>query len=61
MKVIGLMFGDEHDARLDAISEQLGWSRSKVVRELVARAVVQGQPTISVVLPSAAEVEAIHA
>jgi hypothetical protein len=61
MKVIGLMFGDEHDERLDEISRQLGWSRSRVVRELVARAVVQGQPSIhSVVLSAAANVEVIH-
>jgi hypothetical protein len=61
VKLIGLLVGDEHDQRLDTIAEQLGWSRSRVVRELVSRAVVEGQPRIHrVVLPAAADVEVVH-
>jgi len=57
MKVIGLMFGDEHDELLNSLAQQLGWSRSKVMRELVSRAVIERQPSISVTLPSDSPVE----
>jgi predicted DNA-binding protein len=51
MKLIGLMVGDEHDERLDALAKQLGWSRSQLIRQLIAHAVVESTPSIRVALP----------
>jgi hypothetical protein len=57
LKVVGFNFRQEDEAHLQRLTAQLGWNRSQIVRELLARAVVQG-PSVNVVLPLAAEVEA---
>ena len=61
MKVVGFNLRQEDEAHLQQLSAKLGWNRSQIVRELLARAVAQG-PSVAVVLPSAmsAEVEEAH-
>ena len=56
MKVVGFCFGDADEAHLQRLSAELGWNRSQIIRELLARAVVQG-PRVSVVLPTAVAAE----
>jgi hypothetical protein len=56
LKVTGFNFTPEDERRLQQLTAQLGWTRSQIVRELLARAVVQG-PSVNVVLPSAVSVE----
>jgi hypothetical protein len=48
MKVVGFNLRHEDEAHLQRLSAKLGWNRSQIVRELLARAVVQG-PSVSVV------------
>jgi hypothetical protein len=54
MRIVGFTFPPETEAQLERLQQQLGWTRSRIIRELVACAVVQGQPSISVVLPASA-------
>ena len=57
MKVVGFNFREQDEQLLRKLSEQLGWNRSQVIRELLSRAVVEVHPRVSVVLPAAAERE----
>jgi Ribbon-helix-helix protein, copG family len=52
MKVTGFNLRREDEETLQQLSAKLGWNRSQIIRELLARAVVQG-PSVDVALPSA--------
>ena len=56
MKVVGFNLRQEDEAQLQRLSAKLGWNRSQIVRELLARAIVQG-PSVDVVLPLQGEQE----
>ncbi len=56
MKVVGFNFRREDEEHLQRLSTKLGWNRSQIVRELLARAVVKG-PSVNVVLPVKGELE----
>jgi hypothetical protein len=56
VKVTGFNFTPEDKARLQRLTAQLGWNRTKLIRELLLRAVVQG-PSVDVVLPVKGELE----
>ncbi|MDQ3831383.1 MAG: hypothetical protein M3361_19225 [Candidatus Tectomicrobia bacterium] len=59
-RVVGFMMEPEHEDRLAQLTKQLGWNRSKVIQELLARAVVETQPSVRAVLPAAAAAEEAH-
>jgi hypothetical protein len=59
LKVVGFNFRQEDEAHLQRLSAKLGWTRSQIVRELLARAVVEG-PSVDVVLPAARPAEAVE-
>jgi hypothetical protein len=61
-KVVGFVLREQDEAHLQRLSTKLGWTRSQIVRELLARAVVEAEPGIRVVLPSVltAEVDEAH-
>ena len=61
MKVVGFTFRPEDEVNLKRLRLTLGWNGSQIVRELLARAVVQTQPTVSVELSAGpAGVESAH-
>ena len=56
MKVTGFNLRQEDEETLQQLSATLGWNRSQIIRELLARAVVQG-PNIDVTLPVKGELQ----
>ena len=56
MKVTGFNLRREDEDTLQQLSAKLGWNRSQIIREFLARAIVQG-PSIDVVLPLQGELE----
>jgi predicted DNA-binding protein len=48
MKLVGFMLAPEHEENLEILAKELGWSRSRVIRELLAHAKVRTQPSIDV-------------
>jgi hypothetical protein len=49
LKVVGFNFRQEDEEHLKQLAAKLGWNRSQIIRELLARAVVQG-PQVTVEL-----------
>jgi Ribbon-helix-helix protein, copG family len=60
-KIVGFSLEQEDEAHLQQLTAKLGWNRSQIVRELLRRAVIEGQPSISVVLPTTVPGEAEEA
>jgi hypothetical protein len=56
MKVTGFNLRREDEETLQQLSAKLGWNRSQIIRELLARARVQG-PSVDVVLPLQGELK----
>ena len=56
MKVTGFNLRQEDEETLQQLSATLGWNRSQIIRELLARAVVHG-PSIDVALPVTGELQ----
>jgi hypothetical protein len=48
MKLVGFMLGPEHEENLKTLAKELNWSRSRVIRELLAHVRVRSQPSIEV-------------
>jgi hypothetical protein len=63
LKIVGFNLGHEDEAHLQQLTARLGWTRSQIVRELLRRAVIEGQPSVKAVLPTAVPDEAaeVHA